>query len=133
MSSGDREWLPADVPEAATGSVHLTPEEWTELEGVGRLQVGDGTFLHLGESRVFFAPAHTPAPGPPWELPPAPHGTTVEVRLFGLPYRWQRATQTGQLRLQRIETPVGYRELMRAHVALADANGSFRGVGPAGG
>lgn len=124
MSTGDREWLPTDG-EVETRSVTLSNEEWEELQGLGRVRFGDGTLLRMGEGRAFLAPAGTPPPLAP--LPPAPLGTTVELRLFGMPYRW--VTERGRLRLQRIETPPFYRELMRAALDLADANPAFRGAG----
>lgn len=134
----DREWLTPDADLRAE-SVRLSEQQWGELQGVGRVQHGDGALLDMGGGRIFFAPAGTP---PPFgvtptsalvpELPVAPHGTTVELRLFGMPYRWVRADLDGQYRLQRIETPPFYRELVRAHLDLASGNSAFRGMNPDG-
>lgn len=126
--AGRERWLPDDAPPAITGSARLTPEQWTELEEVGRVDVGDGTMLRMGSGRLFFAPAHTPPPQGP--LPPAPYGTTVELRIYGKPYRWIRPN--GRLRLQRIESPPMYDELVRAHLDLASGNPAFRDVGSGG-
>lgn len=66
----------------------------------------------------------------PYE-PPSGEAIWMTTTLFGKPYAWT-VDIGGKYRLRRVPTPPMYDELVRAYVALADANRSFRGVRPRG-
>lgn len=127
MSSADCPGPAHPGGECPHGEEHPHELRWTEI--TRSLRVAEGQRVWIGPAGLRpedVRSAVVPVGDWPGPIPPAPHGTTVETRLFGLPYRWVR--QGGRLRLQRIETPPLYRELVRAHLDLADANPAFRGM-----